>query len=80
MVLAEGLAPRRMEAELVTADYVRALGVAMTLGRPPVASDGQGADIVVISYDLWREAFGGRSVEVPALQARAHPRFGRTLV
>lgn len=64
VVLAEGLAPRRMEAALVTADYFRALGVAMALGRPPVASGEQGADIVVVSYHLWREAFVGRSRDI----------------
>ncbi len=64
VVLAEGMAPKRMAAELVTADYFRTLGVTMELGRPPVASDGQDEHIVVISYDMWRGAFHGRSGDV----------------
>ena len=54
---------RLMMGEVVTANYFDALGVAPRLGRGfrPDEELGEGANpVVVLSHELWQQAFGGR--------------------
>jgi len=54
---------RRMQAELITVNYVRALGLGPIIGRAPVVETGDDPRVVMISDGLWREVFG-RSLTV----------------
>jgi putative ABC transport system permease protein len=57
--LIEGEAPERLSGMVVSADFFRALGVNMRLGRAFTANDEQpGAESVIISYGLWRRRLG----------------------
>jgi putative ABC transport system permease protein len=57
--LIEGEAPERVSGMVVSADFFRALGVNMQLGRAFTANDEQpGAESVIISYGLWQRRLG----------------------
>src|SRR5215475_15659493 len=57
--LIEGEAPERVSGMVVSADFLRALGVNMQLGRAFTANDEQpGAESVIISYGLWQRRLG----------------------
>ncbi len=52
----------RDEAELVSGTYFNVLGVGMALGRgftPEVDKAAEGAPYVVLSYNFWKQRFGG---------------------
>jgi predicted permease len=54
--------PLRVKGELVTDNYFTVLGLQGSLGRLISPGDGRGdrQPVAVLSYDLWRRAFGGR--------------------
>ncbi|HEY6399782.1 MAG TPA: ABC transporter permease, partial [Blastocatellia bacterium] len=57
--LIEGEAPERVSGMVVSADFFRALGVNMRLGRAFTANDEQpGAESVIIGYGLWQRRLG----------------------
>jgi predicted permease len=73
--LADGEAPERLSAMLVTASYFDVLGVRPRLGRLFTAADErQHADVVVISEALWRRRFAAD----PAIAGRRVRMSGRT--
>ncbi|MGB7623034.1 MAG: ABC transporter permease, partial [Terriglobia bacterium] len=52
----------RVEAELVSGTYFNTLGVTTVLGRPFTPDDDRvpnGHPLVVLSYDYWKQRFGG---------------------
>ena len=53
--------PERVSSTSVTANYFSTLGVAPIRGRvfAPAEEEGGGHDVVVISYGLWQQRFGG---------------------
>ena len=53
--------PRAVDGLRVSADYFRVLGVAPLLGRTFTAAEDvpNGPPVVVLSYSLWQEQFGG---------------------
>jgi predicted permease len=53
--------PERIEAALVSADYLRVLNVDPFLGRSFTADDDRvgGPQVVILAYDLWQRRFGG---------------------
>jgi putative ABC transport system permease protein len=55
--------PRRVQAALASADLFKALGVSPREGRVFDAAETRpgGAQVVILSYELWQSAFGGRS-------------------
>jgi predicted permease len=55
---------RRVEVQLVSETYFDVLGVRPSLGRLIGSADagaGRGEPVVVLSHELWRRRFGGRS-------------------
>ncbi|MGO8786604.1 MAG: ABC transporter permease [Terriglobia bacterium] len=60
--LAAGGRAERVEAELVSGTYFSVLGVSTALGRSFAPEDDRvanGAPLVVLSYDYWKQRFGG---------------------
>jgi putative ABC transport system permease protein len=58
--------PERLDAQRVSAPYLRALGVSPALGRDFEAADDRpdGPRVVILSDGLWRRRFGGDSAIV----------------
>jgi putative ABC transport system permease protein len=54
-------APEVLDAERVTGDYFRLLGIKVLLGRPILPADTESGHgkVAVLSYPLWRDKFGG---------------------
>jgi predicted permease len=69
--------PQRVWGTLVTANYFDVLGVRPVLGRgflPSEEAATNGAPVVVISYRLWKERFGGdRSIIGTTTHIDMHP-------
>jgi predicted permease len=61
--LAHGDGAERVEGEIVSANYFRALGIDMALGRgfPDVSLTAPDDELAVISHRLWRDALAGDS-------------------
>jgi len=58
--LLEGEVPERISGLIVSADFFRALGVNMRLGRSFTTSDEQpGAESIIVSHSLWQRHLGG---------------------
>jgi putative ABC transport system permease protein len=55
--------PRRVQAALASSDLFKALGVNPREGRvfEPAETRPGGAQVAILSYELWQSAFGGRS-------------------
>ncbi len=67
--------PKRLNAGVVTADFFNTLGVGAVVGRAFVAGDGRPGNgrVVVLSYQLWQQQFGGRkhaAADDPAERSR----------
>jgi hypothetical protein len=63
--------PQRLDAEIVSADFFKILGVDPDIGRGVAQEDEKhGAQVAVLSHDLWQSAFGSPA-ETPFLAARS---------
>jgi predicted permease len=61
-VVGTGVSAEAVPAQLVSTNYFGVLGVPLALGRGFTPDEGRApgeAAVVVISYDLWRQRFGG---------------------
>jgi predicted permease len=55
-----GTAPRRLQGELVSANYFDVLNATTLIGRMPAGASTDIESAIVISEELWRTEFGGR--------------------
>jgi len=75
--LVGGTEPERLSGERVGAEFFRTLGVAPLMGRDFRADDDRpgAADVVILSYELWRRRFGSD----PAILGRSIALDGQSL-
>ena len=66
---------RFIQGAVITWDALHSLGVRPLLGRPLVEEDMTGDPVALISYDLWKNDFGGNSEIIgKTIRAKAHLR------